>query len=89
MAVDGIKKRRRKERYFGLYTTGQINRIADTILHPFFGQDDGSILLDSAIHAFIERDILVSGRKFLRYSLPEILKSSNKKYKTRRKRSRR
>jgi len=68
MTVDEIKKRRRKKRYFGLYTTGQINKLADGFLHPFFGQGDGSILLDSAIHAFVERDIWVSGRKFLRYS---------------------
>jgi len=88
MVVNVIMKKRRKKRYLGLYTTGELNKIVDSFIHPFFGKENGSIIVDGFVHALVEQDIRVSARKFLRYDLPEILKGSGKKCTTKRNRSR-
>ena len=88
MAVDGMKmKKRRKKRHLALYTAGELNKIIDSFIHPFFGTENSFIILDGAVHALLEKDIQVSARKFIKYDLPEILKQVGKKGMTKRKRS--
>jgi hypothetical protein len=58
---------------------GQLNRIAralivDTLAHPYFEQYPVMILVDGAVHAFIEQDASTSIRKFIKYNTPSILK---------------
>ena len=87
MAVDGMKmKKRRKKRYFGLYTVGELNKISDSCLHPFFGEK-GFIILDGVVHALVEKNVPESLGKFVKYSLPQLLKGADKKRKVRTKRS--
>jgi hypothetical protein len=89
MAVNGMVKRRRKKRYLGLYTTGELNRITDAALHPFFGEENSLVILDGAVHAFLEKDVPRSVGKFIKYNLPQLLKRAGKKRTVRRKRSKR
>jgi hypothetical protein len=88
MLVNGMKmKKRRKKRYLGVYTLGEVNKIIDAFVHPFANEESSFLVLDGVIHALAERDIQVSARKFIKYDLPEILKLLGKKSTTKRKRS--
>jgi hypothetical protein len=79
MAVSGRMKRRRKKRYLTLYTTGELNKIVDSFIHPFFGNEDSYIILDGALHALLEKDFPMSAEKFIRYNLPQLLRCTGKK----------
>ena len=85
MAVNGIMKKKRKKRHFELYTVGQLNKIADSIVHPFFDKGNSFIILDGMVHALLEQNIPASARKFVRYNLPKMLKQAGKKRTVRRK----
>jgi len=87
MAVNGTMKKRRKKRYLALYTTGELNKIIDACLHPFFGEEKSFVILDGAVHALLEKDVPKSAGKFIKYSLPQLLKRTGKKRTVRRKRS--
>ena len=89
MAVNGMMKKKRKKRYLSLYTTGELNKIVDGFVHPFFDKGSGFVILDGMVHALLWEDIPVSVRKFVRYNLPKVLKRAGKKRAVRRKRSKR
>ena len=38
----------------GLYTKGELNKLADSLCHPLFKVDKGFIILDGFLHALIE-----------------------------------
>lgn len=61
------------------YTKGQLNKALDSILHPLFQTNEGYIVLDSLLHAAIEKNPSSSIRKFVRYNLPIILQQSTRK----------
>ena len=52
---------------------GQINKIIDALLHPYF-KDKRVVLLDGVVHAIVERNLPKSVEKFVRYNLKELLK---------------
>jgi hypothetical protein len=56
------------------YTVGQINKIIDSFVHPFYEKSQWFRLVDGAFHAFVEGDLSVSTQKFVRYNLREIVK---------------
>lgn len=58
---------------------GQLNRLIDDLLHPFFKVDPAFILLDGFLHGLVERDPSESTRKFLVYNLPELIKQLEKR----------
>jgi hypothetical protein len=58
---------------------GDLNRIVDTLAHPYFEEYPALILVDGVVHALIERDVTVSIGKFVRYNAPIILKGLLKK----------
>jgi hypothetical protein len=89
MAVNGVMKKRRKKRHLALYTTGELNKIIDSFIHPFFGKENSFIILDGAVHALLEKDVPKSAGKFIKYNLPQLLKRAGKKRTVRRKRSKR
>ena len=66
------------------YTKGQFNRAVDSIFHPLFQTNEGFILVDSLLHAVIEKNPSSSIRKFIKYNIPKILEqiSQNSKEET-------
>ena len=65
---NGRKKSRR------LYTTGEINKLVDSIFHPLARTHWAFQVLDELSHVIIEGDPKESAVKFVRYSLPQILR---------------
>jgi hypothetical protein len=74
-----MTKKKRKRWHLALYTTGELNRIVDACLHPFFGKEKSFIILDGAVHALLEKDVPRSAGKFITYNLPQLLKSTGRK----------
>jgi hypothetical protein len=60
------------------YTSGELNRLTDALVHPFFRVDPSFLVLDAALHAIIERNPSESLAKFIQYSLPELLASKKR-----------
>jgi len=48
---------------------GQLNKLVDEPLHPYFKVDAGYILLDGFLHALVEQNPSESFQKFLKYNL--------------------
>jgi hypothetical protein len=59
-----------------LYTKGELNQIIDSVLHPFFNSNQALIAIDALLHGLIEQNVSESTYKFIRYSLPKILKKA-------------
>ncbi len=57
---------------------GELNRLIDDLLHPFFKVDPAFILLDGFLHGLVERNPSESTRKFLVYNLPKLIKQLEK-----------
>jgi len=74
-----MMKKRRKRRHLGLYTAGELNKIADALVHPFFDQEKSFVILDGAVHALIEKDLSESMGKFIRFNLGQLLKATGRK----------
>jgi hypothetical protein len=52
---------------------GEINKLIDEVMHPYFKKYPITILLDALAHASIEGDTKTSLRKSLRYSAPQLI----------------
>jgi hypothetical protein len=59
------------------FSKGRLNRVIDDLLHPFFNTNKGSILIDGVLHGLVEQNPPLSAQKFVRYSLPELMKWTN------------
>lgn len=66
----GLKAKRSKNRR---YTKGQLNKLVDSLCHPFCENDARFILLDSLLHALIEQDPKVTLTKFVKYNVPKLV----------------
>jgi hypothetical protein len=55
-------------------TKGELNRIVDTLIHPYFKQYPFLIFVDGAAHALIEQDLRTSILKFVKYNGEPILR---------------
>jgi len=53
---------------------GELNRLIDDLVHPYFEKYPASVILDGLLHAVVEHDPEVSLRKFLRYNTPRLLR---------------
>ena len=67
-----VSKTKRKKK--SPYTKGELNRLIDSLVHPFCERDTQFFLLDGFLHALVERDPPSTVRKFVKYNLPEIVK---------------
>ena len=76
--MKGPSKRRRKKRSDDLYTKGEKNYIIDSAIHPLANKHPLFIIVDECLHVIVEQNLPVSAQKFVRYSLPEILKTVTK-----------
>lgn len=54
---------------------GELNRLIDSLMHPYFREYPALIVVDGLLHAMVEQDPDVSLRKFVRYGVPELLRS--------------
>jgi hypothetical protein len=83
LSVDGMdgKKRtaKRKRKRKAAYSKGELNKLIDGICHPLCESDKRFFLLDSFLHALVERDPPETVRKFVKYNLPEIMKQLEEK----------
>ncbi len=64
------------------YSQGEVNRLTDSLLHPLAKEDKRILLLDAFIHGLIEKNPPASVRKFLRYTLPDLVAQTQKDQKT-------
>jgi hypothetical protein len=60
------------------YTSGELNKLIDSLCHPLSKTNNGFILVDGVLHAIVERNPPVTIRKFIKYNLPEIIKQLQK-----------
>ena len=60
---------------------GELNRLIDNLMHPYFKEYPALIIVDGLIHAMVEQDLDVSLRKFVRYSVPKLLRCLVRKQK--------
>jgi len=63
------------------YSKGELNQMIDSVLHPLATGENAVaiLLLDGILHSAVEQDPGQSIQKFIRYSLPKILKADKKK----------
>jgi len=54
---------------------GELNRLIDSLMHPYFREYPALIVVDGLLHAMVEQDPDVSLRKFVRYGVPKLLRS--------------
>jgi hypothetical protein len=76
-------KKRKANRERSLYSHGELNSLIDDVVHPLKKMHWAFILVDEALHMINEGDIEQSARKFVQFSLPEILQKLLKKRKSR------
>jgi len=55
-------------------STYLLNKLIDQLIHPLYKQSAGWILVDGALHALVEQDLRSSTRKFVKYSLPLLIR---------------
>jgi hypothetical protein len=58
---------------------GNLNKLIDELVHPYFQEHPTAIILDGALHAIIEQDPEQSIRKFIKYNSYQLLKHLKKK----------
>lgn len=61
------------------FSPGQLNRLIDDLVHPFFKENKNLIWIDGALHMFVERNPKLSMEKFVKYNVPHLLKTKRKK----------
>jgi len=60
---------------------GDLNRLIDSLVHPYFAEYPALILVDGLLHAIVEQNPNVSLKKFAKYSVPELLRCLSRKQK--------
>lgn len=68
------KKKARKPRKNRPYSVGQVNRLIDDFVHPFYEESEWVRLADGVLHGLVEGNARASTKKFVRYNVPEIVK---------------
>jgi hypothetical protein len=84
--MKGTKKRRKNP---NPYSKGEMNRIIDGLVHPFFKTGKGFILIDGILHGLVEQNPPLSVKKFIKYNLTELTKPMKIKLGSQRGRKRR
>jgi hypothetical protein len=80
-----MKRKRRHRRNVKPFGTGHWNTIIDAVVHPLFEENKNAIWVDAALHAVAERNLPLSAKKFVKYSLPKLITESRKPTKKRKK----
>jgi hypothetical protein len=56
------------------YSNGELNRLVDDTLDPLFTRNPEFMVVDTLLHGIVEQNPLESVIKFIRYTLPKIVK---------------
>jgi len=65
---------RKKPRTFARpYTTGELNKTVDALLHPLAKVDPWFLVLDGVVHGLIERTPSETVAKFIQHNLPALI----------------
>jgi len=57
-----------------LFSTGERNKLIDSIFHPLAKNNLFFWIVDGGFHAAVEQDHVMTVKKFIRYNGPRILK---------------
>jgi hypothetical protein len=68
------KKKAGKPRKKRPYSVGQVNRLIDDLVHPFYENSQWVRFADGVLHGLVEQNPKVSIEKFVKYNMPRILK---------------
>ena len=80
--MKGHPKRPRKKRKGSLYTTDEFNELIDSLCHPLAKVDRGFILVNGILaRALVEQNPPASVNKFVKFSLPHLIKQLEKEAK--------
>jgi len=66
--------RGRKDRIRKTYSRGELNKMIDSALHPLIRLSPVFLLIDQVAHMMVEQNPQESVVKFVRYTLPQIIK---------------
>jgi hypothetical protein len=69
-----IKKAPSKNKHRKLYSKGDQNYIIDSAVHPLAEKNSLFIVADEVLHVIVEKDVAVSAQKFVKYTVPYLLK---------------
>lgn len=69
-----ISKRKQRKPPSKPLSKGELNRLIDSLCHPFYKENEAFRIVDGLLHGIIEQDPPTSVRKFIQYNLPEIIK---------------
>jgi hypothetical protein len=64
----------RKKKSRSHYSKGEINQLIDSLLHPLFDNNPTLMIVDTVLHGLVEQNSQETFLKFIRYSLPNIIK---------------
>jgi len=63
----------------GRIAKNQMNKLIDSVIHPYFNQYPALIIVDGLLHAMVEQNPDASLRKFIKYNVPKLLKTLERK----------
>jgi len=72
------KKRKKASKH---PTKGQLNKLIDDLVHPFFKENESLIIVDGVLHGLVEQNPPLSFKKFIKYNLPLMMKSEKSQLK--------
>ena len=55
------------------YSTGELNKLIDSVVHPLTRRDPEFWVVDTFLHGLVEQDPPLSARKFLKYTVPKLI----------------
>jgi hypothetical protein len=73
LVAQNSRRKRRTRRNNAIYTRGELNAAADSIIHPLIRYSHWFVFLDEVAHFLIEDDPEQSILKFARYRAPGLL----------------
>jgi hypothetical protein len=57
------------------FRKGQLNRLVDDLIHPFFEENKNLIWIDGILHGLVEQNPRLTMEKFVKYSVPQLMKT--------------
>ena len=73
MELGVLTRKRTRKKKSQTYSSGDLNRVVDALVHPLYRVNKGFLLLDVLVHAGIEQDPKLSLRKFVKYNSERIV----------------
>jgi hypothetical protein len=55
-----VSKKKPRKPWSKPYSTGELNRLIDSLVHPYFAKNESFRVLDGVLHAIIEQNLPMS-----------------------------